>query len=77
MRANLQILENVNSKICQHIESKNILTIYSPIQYFQFNYPPASEASREVANLTEIKNPHTLYMVTLGDYIGPKIIIEK
>ena len=23
------------------------------------NYPPASEASREVANLTETKNPHT------------------
>ena len=23
------------------------------------NYPPASEASREVANLTERKNPHT------------------
>ena len=22
-------------------------------------YPPASEASRKVANLTEIKNPHT------------------
>ena len=22
------------------------------------NYPPASEASREVANLTERKNPH-------------------
>ena len=24
-----------------------------------FYYPPASEASREVANLTERKNPHT------------------
>ena len=24
------------------------------------NYLPASEASSEVANLTEIKNPHTL-----------------
>ena len=24
-----------------------------------FLYPPASEASREVANLTERKNPHT------------------
>ena len=24
-------------------------------------YPPASEASREVANLTERKNPHALY----------------
>ena len=24
------------------------------------NYPPESEASREVANLTERKNPHTL-----------------
>ena len=37
----------------------------SPEQrYYRFNlktrnYPPASEASREVANLTERKNPHT------------------
>ena len=27
---------------------------------FLIVYPPASEASREVANLTERKNPHTL-----------------
>ena len=27
-------------------------------------YPPASQASREVANLTEIKNQHTPYMVS-------------
>ena len=29
-------------------------------------YPPASEASREVANLTERKNPHTPVYVTEG-----------
>ena len=27
--------------------------------HFRDTYPPASEASREVANLTERKNPHT------------------
>ena len=26
------------------------------------NYPPASEASREVANLTEGKNPHNIQL---------------
>ena len=31
-------------------------------------YPPASKASREVANLTERKNPHTPYMVSKNIY---------
>ena len=26
--------------------------------FFAFSYPPVSEASKEVANLTEGKNPH-------------------
>ena len=30
--------------------------------------PPASEASREVANLTERKNPHTPVCVTGGRF---------
>ena len=29
------------------------------IYIYILDYPPASEASREVANLTERKNPHT------------------
>ena len=32
--------------------------IWDEVLQFLF-YPPASEASREIANLTERKNPHT------------------
>ena len=34
------------------------------IRYLHNFYPLVSEASREVANLTERKNPYTLYMVS-------------
>ena len=33
--------------------------LYSLIYITTHSHPPASEASREVANLTERKNPHT------------------
>ena len=36
-------------------------------------YPPASEASREVANLTERKNPHTKVFVCLSVCLLPTI----
>ena len=37
------------------MESNGLYVTYINLQY----YPPASEASKEVANLTERKNPHT------------------
>ena len=42
--------------------------------YTENSYPPASEASREVANLTERKNLHTPVYVTGGrfDRTGPQ-----
>ena len=33
-------------------------------------YPPASEASRDVANLTERRNPQTPYMVSKNLPVG-------
>ena len=39
------------------------VSFIGPILYPNLDYPPASEASREVANLTERKNPHTLFGV--------------
>ena len=34
-----------------------------------FNYPPASEASREVANLNERKNPHTPPVYCVKEFV--------
>ena len=42
------------SSICKGIGIHHIYSVWL------FIYPPASEASREVENLTERKNPHTL-----------------
>ena len=35
------------------------MTPYLKVEWILRLYPPVSEASREVANLTETKNPHT------------------
>ena len=45
-------------EVCMVSSIALLLTLKKHNAVFLF-YPPASEASREVANLTERKNPHT------------------
>ena len=49
---NKSSMENLNQR-------EKIDTFVSPILKLVLHYPPASEVSREVANLTGRKNPHT------------------
>ena len=50
---------NLLSIRLQIIHLKNMTLHALLFKFFIINNPPAREASREVANLTERKNPHT------------------
>ena len=47
-----------------YLPGKKMVDKMSTIHSDHHSHPPVSEGSREVANLTEIKNPNRWYMVS-------------